>query len=201
MRWSRPTGVVVGPLMRELIVYLDDPGLDPAPRRRAEGLLFDLLQPASTGVIQVPLPHDPRAREVAEALFDAPDDNRHLGAWGLEVGASIRTLARLFTAETGMTFGQWRTQVRMRAALGLLADDLPVATVARRVGYRTPSAFVAAFHRLTGRTPGAGPASTPAQTERGRDGHVGAFVRLPRQAHASWPVDDMRWPTARQPRR
>jgi AraC-like DNA-binding protein len=54
-----------------------------------------------------------------------------------------------------MTFGSWRTQVRLRASLPLLAAGMPVATAARRVGYATPSAFVAAFRRVTNTTPGA----------------------------------------------
>jgi AraC-like DNA-binding protein len=53
-----------------------------------------------------------------------------------------------------MSFGQWRTQARMRAAVADLADGLPVGVVARRVGYATASAFVSAFRRCTGRTPG-----------------------------------------------
>ncbi len=153
--WSQPTSVVVTPLMRELIVYLGASERDPDARRDAELLLLDLIEAAPVDTIHVPLPRDSRARAVAEALIDRPDDDRDLGAWGLEVGASIRTLARLFAAETGMTFMQWRAQVRMRAALGLLADGVPVANVARQVGYRTPSAFVAAYRRITGHTPGA----------------------------------------------
>jgi AraC-like DNA-binding protein len=54
-----------------------------------------------------------------------------------------------------MPFGRWRTQVRLRAALPLLAEGLPVASVARRVGYATPSAFVAVFRKATGIPPGA----------------------------------------------
>ncbi|MGX6446723.1 AraC family transcriptional regulator [Patulibacter sp. S7RM1-6] len=155
IRWTRPTGLAVGPLMRELLPYLGRRDLDGDRRRRAEGVLFDVLEPATVATIHVPMPRDPRAREVADALVERPDDDRDLGAWGLEVGASIRTLARLFAAETGMTFAGWRAQVRMRAALGLLADGLPVETVARRVGYRSASAFITAFRRVTGQTPGA----------------------------------------------
>jgi AraC-like DNA-binding protein len=59
----------------------------------------------------------------------------------------------LFDAETGMSFGRWRTQARMRAALELLAEGAPVTTVARRVGYVTPSAFVAVFRRAFGVSP------------------------------------------------
>jgi AraC-like DNA-binding protein len=42
----------------------------------------------------------------------------------------------------------------MQAALPLLAEGRPVRRVARRVGYATPSAFVAAFRRTVGVAPG-----------------------------------------------
>ncbi|MGI5176519.1 helix-turn-helix transcriptional regulator [Dactylosporangium sp. CA-152071] len=61
----------------------------------------------------------------------------------------------MFTDGTGMSFGRWRTNVRLRAALSLLATGTPVAVVARRVGYRSPSAFIAAFRQAFGVSPGA----------------------------------------------
>ena len=54
-----------------------------------------------------------------------------------------------------MSFGRWRTHVRLRAALPLLAGGMPVAAAAHRVGYATPSAFVAVFRKIVGVTPGA----------------------------------------------
>jgi AraC-like DNA-binding protein len=80
-------------------------------------------------------------------------DTRLLAAWGRDVGASARTLARLFTAETGMGFERWRTPARLAAALPLLAAGTPVSATAHHVGYATPSAFVAAFRREVGSTP------------------------------------------------
>ena len=94
------------------------------------------------------------ARRVAEALRADPADRRTLREWGHEVGASERTLARAFMAEAGLPFGRWRTRLRLQAALSMLAVGDPVTRVAGRVGYDTPSAFVAAFRRETGQTPG-----------------------------------------------
>ncbi len=51
-------------------------------------------------------------------------------------------------------FGRWRGAARLRAALPHLSAGEPVNAVARHVGYETPSAFVAAFRRETGLTPG-----------------------------------------------
>ena len=95
------------------------------------------------------------ARQVAEGLRACPADKRTLEEWGHAVGASGRTLARAFAAETGMPFGRWRTLLRLQAALPLLASGQPVGRVAYRVGYDRPSAFVAAFRRETGLTPAA----------------------------------------------
>ena len=101
------------------------------------------------------MPSDERALEVARALISDPADPRNLAAWGREVGASGRTLTRAFLADTGIPFARWRTSVRLQAALPLLAAGEPVANVAGYVGYETPSAFIAAFRRQTGVTPGA----------------------------------------------
>lgn len=154
IRWRGPTPVVVTPLLAELICHLDDDRLAPLRRRRAEAVLFDLLTPLRIATIDVRLPADPRARDVAKALLDDPADGRTLHSWGRHVGASSRTLARAFRAETGLSFGRWRTLVRLQAALIQLAEGRPVSVVADRVGYETTSAFVSAFRSHTGVTPG-----------------------------------------------
>ncbi|MEU6853522.1 helix-turn-helix transcriptional regulator [Actinacidiphila alni] len=153
--WAQPTVVAVGPLLRELITHLADPDLESDPRSRAEAVMFDLLRPVGVTTIDLPMPRDGRARRVAEALLAMPADHRPLEDWGREVGASARTLARLFSAETGMSFGRWRTRARLRASLEHMAGNRPLAAVALQVGYSTPSSFIAAFRQETGRTPGA----------------------------------------------
>ncbi|MGH3378756.1 MAG: helix-turn-helix domain-containing protein [Actinoallomurus sp.] len=153
-RWDRPTVVAISALARELILHLAgaDPG--PAARRRAENVLLDQLAPVPVTTIAVPMPRDPRALPVAQAVIENPSDDATLETWARRTSTSTRTLARLFTAETGMSFGRWRTHVRLRAALPLLAGGMPVAAAARRVGYATPSAFVAVFRKIVGVTPG-----------------------------------------------
>ena len=67
------------------------------------------------------------------------------------VGASDRTLARRFLDETGMTFSQWRTELRLATALPLLANGTSVAaTASRRRLRRRRARFIAAFRRATG---------------------------------------------------
>jgi AraC-like DNA-binding protein/quercetin dioxygenase-like cupin family protein len=153
--WAEPMPVSAGPLLCELIGYLEDRSLPPDKRARAEAVLIDLLRPVSMTAVEVRWPADDLARLVADRLAASPADGRTLADWGREVGASERTLARAFLAETGISFGRWRTMLRIQAALTALAAGEPVAAVARRVGYDSDSAFVQAFRRETGVTPGA----------------------------------------------
>ncbi|WP_406435816.1 helix-turn-helix transcriptional regulator [Streptomyces sp. NBC_00631] len=166
--WSEPTVVAVTPLLRALVDHLVRTDLAPGARARAEAVLLDELRPLPVTSVSVPLPEDPRARAVAEALGRDPADGRPLSEWGRQAGASARTLARLFTAETGLGFGQWRERLRMQCAMPLLATGLPLEAVAHRVGYASASSFAAAFHRLVGVTPRAYfPAGGPG-TDSGR---------------------------------
>jgi AraC-like DNA-binding protein len=153
--WSAPQPLSATRLLAELIIHLSEDALEAAARSRAEAVLLDLLQPVATTTIEVTLPADERALDVARGLLADPSDGRSLAEWGRAVGASGRTLTRAFLAGTGIPFSRWRTAVRLRAALPHLASGEPIGTVAGRVGYKTPSAFVAAFRRETGLTPGA----------------------------------------------
>ncbi|WP_405537728.1 helix-turn-helix transcriptional regulator [Streptomyces sp. NBC_00075] len=153
VEWVEPTVVSAGPLLRALIDHLALNGLSADARSRAEAVLLDVLHPVAVTSIAVTEPRDGRVLAVARALVADPADGRPLAEWGVEVGAGARTLARLFVAETGLAFGQWRERVRMQAAMPLLERGLTVEVVAGRVGYGSASSFVAAFRRITGITP------------------------------------------------
>jgi AraC-like DNA-binding protein len=151
--WLACTPVIVTPLVAELVGYLSGDGLEASRRTHSERLLVDLLEPVPSVSFDVRMPVDDRALQVATRLNDCPSDSKTLAEWGRDVGASGRTLARAFTAETGLSFARWRTLVRLRSALEALGSDQSVGEVARKVGYESASAFVAAFRRETGITP------------------------------------------------
>jgi AraC-like DNA-binding protein len=159
--WAAPTAVTASPLLAELIGYLEGDELSASQRGHAESVLVGLLEPVRMTTIELRLPPEGPARQVADALAQDPADHRTLDDWGRQVGASGRTLARAFGTGTGVTFGRWRGLLRLQAALPALAAGEPVGNVARRVGYETTSAFVAAFRRETGTTPAAYFASPP----------------------------------------
>jgi AraC-like DNA-binding protein len=152
LHFERPTPIGAGRLLAEIIHYLADASIDSAARGRAEAVFFDVLAPVSNSAIELRMPIDERALDVARAIIAEPADGRDLAEWGHTVGASARTLARAF-ADTGVTFGRWRTLARLQAAAPALAAGDPVSQVALRVGYTTTSAFIAAFRRETGSTP------------------------------------------------
>ncbi|ALJ18559.1 AraC family transcriptional regulator [Microbacterium sp. No. 7] len=146
--------VGVTPAVRALLSELRLRDLDPETRALAERVAVRMLDVADLPRLDLPLPVDDRTRRIADAVLADPADVRTLEQWGAVVGASERNLSRLFRRDTGMSFADWRTRARLRAAVELLAMDQPVAVVARRIGYGTTSAFVQAFRRELGITPG-----------------------------------------------
>ncbi len=63
-------------------------------------------------------------------------------------------LTRLFKRHFGMATSEWIRSCRMSYAGHLLATtDIPVKTVAARVGYTDPLHFSAAFHKVMAQTP------------------------------------------------
>ncbi|KUF18333.1 AraC family transcriptional regulator [Streptomyces silvensis] len=150
-----PTVLTVSPLLRELIVeYTRVPAATGPERGRLRAVLLDQLRASPQQPMQLPTPTDPRLVAVCALVHDHPADPRTLAALGAATGAGERTLSRLFRAELGMTFPQWRTQSRLYHALRMLADDTPVTTVAHRCGWSSTSAFIDVFRRSFGYTPG-----------------------------------------------
>ncbi len=91
---SRRRGRAAG---AELIAHLGGAELDADRRARAERVLIDLLEPLRVATIELRMPRDPRALDVASALVGDPASRRTLGQWGRE-GGSQRALAARATS-------------------------------------------------------------------------------------------------------
>jgi AraC-like DNA-binding protein len=152
-----PAVLAVSPLLREVIVALtsdDGPPYSGPQRANLERVALDQLRRTGQLPVRLPALGDDRLRAVAALLRADPADPRTLAELGQGVGASERTLSRLFRQQAGMSFPQWRTQFRLQHALVLLADATPVTTTALACGWSNPSAFIEAFRRAFGATPG-----------------------------------------------
>ncbi|MBM9467635.1 helix-turn-helix transcriptional regulator [Nakamurella leprariae] len=149
-----PVPVEITPLLRLLLARLGEPGLADPSRAATETLVLDVLTP-SRHELSVHLPTAALVRPIVDAVRADPGDGRGLADWAGELRVSPRTLTRAFCAETGSGFARWVATVRAQHAVALLAGGWTVEDVAEQVGYRSASAFGAAFRRTVGLTPGA----------------------------------------------
>lgn len=143
-------------LLRELILaaVASGPEIEPdSPHSRIIAVILDQIPAQPIASLKLPLPSDPRLSRVTQALIDNPADSRDLDEFAKEVGASKRTLVRLFPSQTGMTFSEWRQQRRLSYALELLITGESVTATALETGYDNTSAFIAMFRRCLGTTP------------------------------------------------
>lgn len=146
----------VTPLLRELILaaVADGPVYQRnSPLARIMAVILDQVRAQPVASLALPIPTDARLQRITRSLIENPGDSRDLDQWGQIVGASKRTLVRLFPQQTGMSFRQWRQQRRLLRALELLTAGASVTSVALEVGYDNSSSFIAMFRRCLGTTP------------------------------------------------
>lgn len=148
--------VAVDPLVKELLIAASEFGGDypeDGPAHRLIRVILDRLPYLAVAPLHLSRPNDPRLRHISDALSVDPADRRTLDELALMAGLTARTAARGFQRETGLTFGQWRQQVRLLAALERLGDGASVTNVALDVGYRDVSSFITVFKKALGTTP------------------------------------------------
>lgn len=122
------------------------------PRKLA--LLLDELTLAPQVHFSLPVPTDPRLKDVVRHLLQFVDDNQTVGSLARHAGMSVRTFNRRFSAQTGMNFVNWRQLARVLQAMEWLAAGKPVGWIALSCGYSSVSAFIEVFRTWTGKTPG-----------------------------------------------
>jgi AraC-like DNA-binding protein len=151
-----PCVLNVSPLLRELILRAMD--LPPLySLRSADGrvmaMILDEIRSLPVMPLELPMPRDARLLRACAAVLADPGAARSFARLAKGTGASMRTLARLFRRETGLSFTRWRQQARLMEALRRLAAGAPITAVALDLGYATPSAFTYMFRRALGVPP------------------------------------------------
>jgi AraC-like DNA-binding protein len=113
------------------------------------------LHRAEDSATFIPLPHEPRCRRAADIVLRAPAAAHEIETLAESVGTSARTLSRLFSAETQLSFKSWCQRARIAAAIQKLSVDpkVSIKQLAADFGYASVPAFSHAFRQVTGKTP------------------------------------------------
>ena len=117
-------------------------------------VLFDELPRQPQEHLQLPVSNHPKIRQMVTMMAEDPARWQTLSQWAAEFAMSERNLARLVVRETGLSFRVWRQRQRLLDALTPLEQGERVTDVALACGYDSLSAFIAAFRRQFGATPG-----------------------------------------------
>jgi AraC-like DNA-binding protein len=147
--------VRVSRLLHQTILALFDGRNNP----ERTGLLVKLaifeLHHAEDSATFIPLPHEPRCRRAADIVLRAPAASHEIETLAQQVGTSARTLSRLFSSQTQLSFKTWCQRARIAAAIERLSMEANVSVkqLASALGYASVPAFSHAFRQVTGKTP------------------------------------------------
>lgn len=149
--------VSVTPLLRELLAraahlpyFYEEDGAN----ARLVAVLLDELAAAQVENLHLPMPSDPRLRKVVDAMMASPADRGSLKIWAQRAAMSERSLERLISRQTGMSFGRWRQQLGLVLAVKWLAGGASTQQVAGDLGYGSVPSFVTMFRKALGTSPG-----------------------------------------------
>lgn len=99
------------------------------------------------------MPRNERLRQIVEEIMANPGNRNTIDQWANRLALSEKSLRRLIMRETGLTFGQWRQQFHLTAAIRELSQGRSVEAVAALLGYKSASAFTLMFKRSLGKAP------------------------------------------------
>ncbi|WP_421481103.1 AraC family transcriptional regulator [Agrobacterium rosae] len=145
----------VTPLLRSLLAASieDDPATVKA--ELMVRLILLELSAVSDAPTYLPMPRSPVAKRVAEIALGDYRNRMDLNELASRAATSVRTVSRLFPAETGMTLKAWRQRARIVRTMEQLARGKSVAEVASDAGFSSTAAFSFAFKQVAATTPGA----------------------------------------------
>ena len=147
--------VTMSPLMQEVVLRLTDDRYSlTANQTKHLGLVaIDELEELEPFNNYIHSGRDPRLQRLISHIVQNPNQKLSLPTLSTFAGASVRTIERLFKAETGMTFRQWRSRFRLMNSLAQFTQGKSSTSVAHELGYKSVSSFISAFKKQFGCTP------------------------------------------------
>ncbi|WP_064607401.1 helix-turn-helix domain-containing protein [Photobacterium sp. J15] len=111
------------------------------------------LQAALLHPLNITMPKDRRLNPLLDLLKSEQNPPKLIDIEKL-IGASSKTIGRIFIRETGLSYQAWRQQWRLMKAMEMLTDREPVHRIAEQLEFSSSSAFIAFFQKHTNQTPG-----------------------------------------------
>jgi AraC-like DNA-binding protein len=156
-RLDRPFALRVTALMRALLdaAFAADAATQGSAEKTelAVRLMLHELTDTADAPTFLPLPTSAAGQRVAAVASDDPRNELGVDAIAARAATSVRTLSRLFLAETGLSFKVWRQRARIVQAMDRLGRGKPIAQVASELGFASTASFSAAFRQVTAMTP------------------------------------------------
>jgi AraC-like DNA-binding protein len=125
-----------------------------AQETRLLKVLIDQIASLPKVDLCLPLSNDPLIFPILSWQQLNLDSNKTLNNWAVELGASSKTISRRFESLLGMSFSQWREQLKLHKTIQWLYEKRPVTQIALDLGYESLPAFIQMFKRNMGVTPG-----------------------------------------------
>lgn len=149
--------VELSPFYKQLVYKIvkiasDNPSLSEKEQRLVK-VFCDQTTEQKRLALDLIIPQDKRLQSIVESLLKEPRLNTTLVQWADIVGASERTISRMFEKQTGLSFSRWRQKMRLISSLTYIEQNTPIQNVAYKVGYDSPSAFIHSFKKEFGITP------------------------------------------------
>ena len=137
----------------ETIALGDPAAAEDAARSHVEAVWFRVAEKSRD---RAEAPGDPLQRAAAHLAFRLHSPLRLTDVARNIAFTSAGNLSRLFRQHHGLSFQGYLQKLRLEKAAELLATtQMPIARIAKRVGYRDVSRFGQHFRRRFGMTPGA----------------------------------------------
>lgn len=150
---DRAFALRVTPLLRALIFAAFAVDAGPGRMELVVRLILHELTEAPDAPTFLPLPASVIGRRVADLALADPRGQLGLDELASRAATSVRTVSRLFSTETGLTFKTWRQRARIVLAMDRLAEGQAISQVAAEAGFASTAAFSFAFRQVTRMTP------------------------------------------------
>lgn len=146
----------ISPLVHELVktcVNFKNAYTDHSPQGRLGYVLLEQLQQLDQSPVSLPMPESIILQKICRWFEQEPSTQITLQELSVSVGASERTVERLFLKDIGLSYNEWRYRFRLVKSLEYLAENQPISHVAYNVGYNHVSSYIFAFKNFFGCTP------------------------------------------------